>query len=116
MKIGVIYADWKLLVDQARVSHLAGGSLADDPFHAVTWEGKDILDLNPRAYRMVWEEYRQGVVSESEDADHEILNELWERFNIGDRGGERIRSMCVGDQVWIDDRKWVCKKVGWERC
>jgi hypothetical protein len=117
MKISILYADWELLRDQAEVSRLAGGGLLDDPFWAVTWEGKDLLDSNPMAYSTVWEGSREGLAGPgSKDIDQDILNELWERFNIGDRGGKRIRSMCVGDQVWIADRKWVCQKVGWERC
>jgi len=40
-------------------------------------------------------------------------DDLFEKFNVGDREGLRIRSMSVGDIVEIGDRRFICKSAGW---
>lgn len=50
------------------------------------------------------------------DSDTEAdCGSLFERFNIGDHGGERIRSMSVGDViVFGSDRTFVVQGMGWK--
>lgn len=44
-----------------------------------------------------------------------VLESLFERFNIGDRAGLRVRSMSVRDVVEIFGIRYECKGAGWER-
>jgi len=118
MRIRILYADWTLLREQADLAREDGEADTYDTYMAVTMRGEDVLDSQPMAYNIVWEGHRTAhpKALERMGIDQQVLSELWEQFNIGDHGGQRIRSMCVGDQVWVDDRKWVCKPIGWERC
>ncbi len=118
MRISILYADWDLLREHADLALKDGKSGTRDTYMAVTMRGEDVLDSQPTAYSIVWEGYRTAhpEALKRMGIDQQVLSELWEQFNIGDHGGQRIRSMSVGDQVWIDDRKWVCKPIGWERC
>lgn len=51
-----------------------------------------------------------------DEAPETACGRLFERFNIGDHGGLRIRSMSVGDKVRLEGHgTWLCKPVGWER-
>ena len=47
------------------------------------------------------------------------LEMLFERFNVGDRGGKRIRSLSVGDLVELhtelNTHLYRCESVGWRQ-
>lgn len=61
----------------------------------------------PRAiYKEVW----NGFVKSS---GNEGAEEVFIKFNIGDRGGLKCRSMSVGDVVKICDKYFLCDSVGW---
>lgn len=108
--IRIIYPDWtkiRKLADEAR------GDGGEDPYMDVTMRGKDHQWWMPKdMYEDIWS--REFPFVQKED-DPTILGELFEQFNIGDHGGTRCRSMSVGDIVVIDDRRYVCKPIGWER-
>jgi hypothetical protein len=52
------------------------------------------------------------------NSTHDALEALFEKFNVGDRGGLKIRSMSVGDMVLLKDgensAKFICKSFGWK--
>jgi len=43
-----------------------------------------------------------------------VLEDLFEQFNVGDRGGLRVRSMSVRDVVELNGVRYECKPAGWE--
>ena len=59
------------------------------------------------SYREVWkgEAKNLGAIDAAE--------EIFERFNIGDHGGLRIRSMSVGDIVKVGEIFYHCNLTGW---
>jgi hypothetical protein len=70
--------------------------------------------VSPDIYRVIVE------LNCSDERDG--CEELFERFNIGDRAGLRCRSMSVGDVVLRVDEHgkpvaaWICAPVGFESC
>lgn len=43
----------------------------------------------------------------------DVLDQAFQKFNIGDRDGKRIRSMSVGDVVQVDGTSFLCQMTGW---
>lgn len=114
MRIVITYPDWRQLRERAD-AHRAGdpdASIDDDDFFAVTMKGEDVSGRHSDLYEVV---FNEDVPEADGNDDHRVLGYLFERFNIGDHGGKRIRSMSVGDQVSLDGRCYVCKPVGWEQ-
>lgn len=112
MKITIVYPNWTLLRERADV-YLKGGGTSDF-YMAVTVMGEDKSLLHPDAYEVV---YNEEVKFDDLTLNHlQILERLFEQFNIGDHGGRRdLRSMSVGDQVSLDGDVYVCKPCGWEQ-
>jgi hypothetical protein len=57
----------------------------------------------------------------TEDSDKELLEQLFEEFNVGTSEvarayrAKRLRSLSVGDVIVLDQEvAWLCGKVGWE--
>lgn len=45
----------------------------------------------------------------------EALEQIFDRFNMGDHGGLYItRSISVGDIVQLDDKAYMCMPYGWQ--
>lgn len=59
-----------------------------------------------------------GDISHDVTDGEELANIAFRAFNrveVGDMAGLRIRSMCVGDALLLDDGTLiVCKGIGWE--
>jgi len=47
--------------------------------------------------------------------DENPLYEAFEEFNIGNRGGYRVRSMSVGDVVVWNGTAYICAGAGWDK-
>lgn len=102
MKIVVVYPDWHALREHS-----------DDAYMAVITKGEDRSQKHSDLYEIVCNE--ELKFDDPTLTDHQILEHLFEQFNIGDHGGrEDIRSMSVGDQVSLDGRVYICKPCGWE--
>lgn len=112
MKITITYPDWHKLRERADARLKAGHGA--DFYMAVAMNGEDVSMAHPDAYSVVYNEELKW--DDPQITDHEVLERLFEMFNIGDHGGRRdLRSMSVGDQVTLDDRTYVCKPCGWEK-
>jgi len=96
--------------DTSKLRTLTDAQPEGEPDHYwdVAHHGKDLSAKFPDQYHMIYACTMEG------EPGH-ILSQLWERFNIGDRGGLRVRSMSVGDVVEIDGQRHVCKPAGWEK-
>lgn len=96
MKYKLVYANWEKLHE-----------LPDDRKLLCEVMFGKVLEDNPEYYDTVFE-------GETDDPT-KLPDELFERFNIGDRGGKHVRSMSVGDLVIFEDgRAVVCAPVGWK--
>ena len=62
----------------------------------------------------VFEEVAKVKVNEK-DPFPVTLEMLFEQFNVGDRGGKRIRSLSVGDMVELHTHLYRCESVGWKQ-
>ena len=66
--------------------------------------------LPASTYTKVWE----GDVHPGPNArTSEVLEALFFRFNVGDRGGLRVRSLSVGDVVHFNGTYHLCDILGW---
>lgn len=90
---------------KVRLFYLNWSKTRDTTFHRATWEGKFFIE-HPNLYDLVW----QGDI----EGEREPEDFLYEKFNIGDREGKRIRSMSVGDVVVYDGKFVVCQGMGWK--
>lgn len=92
MKARILYVSWER-------------TTVDDRFHA----GRDGHVLPEEKLDDI------GTFDVDPATDIEALEKLFERFNIGDHGGLRVRSLSVGDVVELDGRRYVCAPCGWDR-
>ena len=69
--------------------------------------GESILDFNSKDYKEV---YRMTV---EDERDFDILNKLWNKFNLDKPSDYAGRSMSVSDVVMIDDKTYYCDNFGW---
>jgi len=116
MKIVVVYPDWRVLRERSddALCRLSEDHKAEDDYMAVTMKGEDRSQKHSDLYEIVCNE--EIVFDDPTLTDHQILERLFEQFNIGDHGGRSdIRSMSVGDQVSLAGRCYICKPCGWER-
>jgi hypothetical protein len=100
LPVHLIYFDWNRLEALGREEGRAS-------WLTLVTCGEYVGDAHPEVYETVYETTGDG------DDPEAICNHLFEQFNIGDRGGLRVRSMSVGDVVEVGDRRFICKGIGW---
>lgn len=85
------------------------------PFTFLGWEtGNKIADWSFDPYRSVW----NGTEEAADDMD--LVNYLWEVFNVKYPVGYRARSLSVSDIIRLEDTEtntvkyYYCDNFGWE--
>lgn len=94
MRVRILYADWENLGRDERVDAHRGNY------------------VGPENYKKV-DEFEFGL-GRGEDARLELLEAIFEEFNIGDHRGKECRSLSTGDIVMIGPRAYMCASVGWD--
>lgn len=85
------------------------------PFTFLGWEmGNKIADWSFDPYRSVW----NGTEEAADDMD--LVNYLWEVFNVKYPVGYRARSLSVSDIIRVEDTEtntvkyYYCDSFGWK--
>lgn len=88
---------------------------ANVPFAFLNWKlANKMADWSFKPYRSVWNGYEEAA------DDMDLVNYLWEVFNINHPVGYRARSLSVSDVILIQDietnekKYYYCDSFGWK--
>lgn len=92
VKVGIYYLNW----DNTNKEHLSKGMVMGE-----------VYDFNIDNYRNI----DTFDIEDADDID-DVLEAVYDGYNIGMQLNNR--SMCVGDLISIDNKRYVVKPVGFE--
>lgn len=97
VKVGIYYLNW----DNTNKEHLLKGMVIGE-----------VYDFNIDNYRHITTLDCSSLNVDNEDDVDDFLSNMYDAFNLGEQLNNR--SMCVGDLIMINNKRYVVKPVGFE--